>query len=182
MQWVLLAFTVLILLIVGVYFIPIRYTGFYDERGAYAWLWIGFLRFQAYPDKPEKKEKKKDKRFEKKRSETTYGLFSEFADLVKRLFEFLSVFSERFTVKDLNVKLIVADGDPVNAVMNYGRAWALFGNLIPQLERFFNIKKRNIDVQCDFAATETKIYADFEVSIPLGRVFAVYSKYLKLKE
>jgi len=177
--WVLLGF---IILIPAIYFFPIRYTAVYNDKGAYAWLWLGFIRIQAYPEKPEKKEMKRDKRFDKEKLAETPGVFEEFATLMKELFEFLAVFSDRFTVKRLNVKIVMGGGDPAELALNYGRAWAAVGNLYPQLERFFNIKKRNIQVECDFNAEQSKIYADAEIVIPLGKVFTVYDKYTKVKE
>ena len=57
--------------------------------------------------------------------------------------------------------------------MNYGRTWAAMGNLIPVLEKLFVIKKRSIEAECDFTASETTIIARADVTITLGRLLAL---------
>ena len=61
--------------------------------------------------------------------------------------------------------------------MNYGRAWAAVGNLMPRLERLFVIKKRNIEVQCDFETTQTLAVARLDLTITLGRLLATVVVY-----
>jgi hypothetical protein len=48
---------------------------------------------------------------------------------------------------------------------------------MPQLERLFVIKKRNIDVQCDFVDNRTRIYVRLDVSITLGRLLGLATRY-----
>jgi hypothetical protein len=43
---------------------------------------------------------------------------------------------------------------------------------MPRLERVFVIQKRNIEVECDFEATQTKIIARLDLTITLGRILA----------
>ena len=71
------------------------------------------------------------------------------------------------------MKLIMAADDPCDLAVNYGRAWAALGNLIPQLERCFVIKKRDLEVECDFEATQTLITARLDLTITLGRVLHI---------
>jgi hypothetical protein len=90
----------------------------------------------------------------------------------------------------LELKLIMAADDPCDLAVNYGRAWAAVGNLLPQLERIFVIKKRDIEVECDFTASQTLVIARLDISITLGRllsavvVFAVRAliEFLKIKK
>ena len=46
-----------------------------------------------------------------------------------------------------------------------------------KLERAFVIKKRQLEVECDFTASETVIYARADVTITLGRLLAVVVTY-----
>jgi hypothetical protein len=71
----------------------------------------------------------------------------------------------------------MAGGDPANLAINYGRAWAAVGNLMPQLDRLFVIKKRNIEVECDFTGSETLIIAGLDLTITLGRLLALVAVY-----
>ena len=71
------------------------------------------------------------------------------------------------------MKLILAGGDPSDLAMNYGRGWALLGNLMPLLDGAFVIKKRNLEVECDFLANQTTISARLDISITIGRVISL---------
>jgi hypothetical protein len=66
----------------------------------------------------------------------------------------------------------MAGGDPCDLAVNYGRAWAAVGNLLPQLEKWFVIKKRDIEVECDFEASQTLVIAHLDLTITLGRLLA----------
>jgi len=67
--------------------------------------------------------------------------------------------------------------DPSALAINYGRAWAALGNLMPQLERFFVIKKRDLEVECDFTSDKTLIYAKADVTITVARTIHLLSRY-----
>ena len=44
---------------------------------------------------------------------------------------------------------------------------------MPRLEKVLVIKKRDIDVECDFTASQTTIYARLDLTITLGRILAI---------
>ena len=69
--------------------------------------------------------------------------------------------------------MILAGDDPADLAINYGRAWAAVGNLYPQLERALVIKKRDVEVECDFASNETKIAAQIDLTITIARVLSL---------
>ena len=71
------------------------------------------------------------------------------------------------------LKLILAGGDPCDLAVNYGRAWAAVGNLMPQLERLFVIKKRDVEVECDFTASKILVIARLDLTITLGRLLGL---------
>ena len=91
--------------------------------------------------------------------------------------DFLGDFRRKLRVNVLNLKLIMAGGDPCNLAINYGRAWAAVGNLMPMLDRFLVIKKRNVEVECDFTAESTLIYAKADVTITVARSIHLLSRY-----
>ena len=101
------------------------------------------------------------------------GSWTDFLPLVKVGLNFLGDFRRKLRVNVLNLKLIMAGGDPCNLAINYGRAWAAVGNLMPQLDRFLVIKKRNVEVECDFTSSETLVDARLDISITLGRLLAL---------
>ena len=127
-------------------------------------------------EKASKKEKtpsKKEKPEEKKQG----GSFTDFLPLVRVATDFLSDFRRKLRVKRLELLLCMAGGDPCDLGINYGRAWAAIGNLMPQLERFLVIKKRNIQVSCDFTQSKTTIYFRADVTITLGRTLFLAVRY-----
>ena len=168
--------------IVALAFLPLGIKAKYDEGGAAAWLILGPLRTALYPSR--KKEKKPEKEAsaeqEKKTSgkEKKGGSFSDFFPLVEAVLDFVGdLLSRKMRVKKLQAKVILAGDDPCDLAVNYGRAWAAIGNLQPQLEKIFVIKKRKIDVECDFCADQTKITARLDLTITLGRILATVFVY-----
>ena len=117
---------------------------------------------KAEPVKTEPKEKPK----------ASGGSLTDFLPLVQIALDMLGAFRRRLRLNRLELKLIMAADDPCDLAVNYGRAWAAVGNLMPRLERVFVIQKRNIEVECDFEATQTKIIARLDLTITLGRILA----------
>lgn len=129
-------------------------------------------RKQAAKEKAEaEKRLKKAQGIEEPKKEKG-GSWTDFLPLVKELFRFLGDFRRKLRVDNLEMKLIMGGGDPCDLGINYGRAWAALGNLLPQLEKLFVIKKRNLEVECDFTASETLVIARLDLTITLGRLLA----------
>ena len=101
------------------------------------------------------------------------GSLTRFLPLVKLGLKFLGDFRRKLRLDNLYLRLILAGDDPCDLAVNYGRSWAAVGNLMPQLERLFVIKKRDIQVECDFTAAETTVVAHLDISITLGRLLAL---------
>ena len=113
----------------------------------------------ATPEKPEKKK--------------SGGPVTDFLPLLKVALDLLNDFRRKLRVNRLEVKLVMAGGDPCDLAINYGKAWAAVGNLMPQLERVFVIQQRNIDVECDFNADKTRVQARLDLTITLGRLLGL---------
>ena len=139
---------------------------------------IGCFRFAIANDKKEKKSKEKPKKesFES-RAEATgkrqKNSYKKYLSLVKPVFRFLADFKRKLRVNDLQLKVILGGDDPCDLSVNYGRAWIAVGNLMPLLERFFVIKKRNVEVACDYTADATVYHGKIDVSSTLGRLLQV---------
>ena len=164
--------------------LPLGVTAIYSEDGPVARLIVGPIRVQVYPskgkkDKEEKEEEKVTKpktakgKTEKKTDTKKGGSFRDFLPLVKLLMELLGDFRRKLRVKRLELRLIMAGDDPSNLAINYGKAWAALGNLMPQLERVFVIKKRDVEVECDFTSNKTLIFARLDLTITLGRLLSL---------
>lgn len=105
------------------------------------------------------------------------GSLLDFLPLVKTVFEFLGDFRRKLRINHLTLKLIMAGDDPCDLATNYGKAWAAVGNLLPKLDQWFVIKKRDIEVECDFTASETLIIAGLDLTITLGRLLAAVLRF-----
>lgn len=127
---------------------------------------------------------------EKKPKGEKGGSLLDFLPLAKTALDFLGDFRRKLRLDNLYLRLILAGDDPCNLAVNYGRAWATVGNLLPQLEKWFVIKKRDIEVECDFETSETLVIAHLDLTITLGSLLAAVVKfavralieYLKLRK
>ena len=109
---------------------------------------------------------------DKKPAKKSGGPITDFLPLVQIALDMLGAFRRRLRINMLELKLVMAADDPCDLAVNYGRAWTAVGNLMPRLERVFVIKKRNIEVECDFEASQTKVIARLDLTITLGRIIA----------
>lgn len=175
MGW-LIALGVLILLAL----FPIGISGIYGNNGPLLRLIAGPVRLRLYPRKKKKQdgaEKRNDDKAATKSGSKEQnkqgGSIKDFQPLLKLVFDLLTDFRRKLCVDRLELKLILAGGDPCDLALNYGKAWAALGNLIPRLEQLFVIKKRDLEVECDFASDQTLIYARLDLTITLGRIISI---------
>ncbi|MBQ6831280.1 MAG: DUF2953 domain-containing protein [Oscillospiraceae bacterium] len=197
MGW-LVALAVLVLLSL----IPIGVRLVYNEDGLVLSALLGFVKIKLYP-----KEKKEKKASQKKKTDKTPneksgtkqmqqkkgGKLSDLMPLVKLLVDFLGSLRRKLRVNKLELLVVMAGDDPCDLAINYGRAWTAVGNIMPLLERVFVIKRRNVQVDCDFLADTPRVIACVEVTITVGRILSLgvkhgiiilreYLKILKLKK
>ena len=181
--------------------LPLGVSIHYNADGAIVKIILGPIKLTVVPAKKkppkEKKEKTKKEKKPKKQTEKPKqvgadapppepkpekkeegGSILDFLPLVKTLFDFLGDFRRKLRLDNLQLKLIMAGGDPYNLAMNYGKAWAAVGNLLPKLEEWFVIRKRDIEVECDFVASKTTVIAHLDLTITLGRLLAAVFKFL----
>ena len=186
MGW-LIALGVLALLAVTPVGIRLRY----NSEGIFLQAVVGLIHITILPRKKKLKDKeppavqeKKPLKKATKASKSSIpskkeqgGSVSDFLPLVKVGLDFLGEFRRKLRLDNLELKLILGGGDPDDLAVNYGKAWAAVGNLMPQLERVFVIRKRNIEVECDFMAEQTLLIARVRVTITIGRLLATLVRY-----
>ena len=184
MGWI-ITFVILFLLAI----LPLGVSLVYDEDGAVLRVIAGLIRIKVFPtpkpdpDKPPKakKAKKEKAKPEKKTGAAAAkkkgGSISDFFPFVTMALDFLLDFRNALRFDRVELKLILAGGDPADLAINYGRAWEALGNLWPRLETWFVIKKRNVEVACDFEGSATTILARVDLTITLGRVIALLVRY-----
>lgn len=193
MGW-LIPFGVLFLLAV----LPLGVRVNYDSDGPRVKVILGPVKFTVYPlPKKEKKKKEPAKKQEKKeeiqeenlpkppqppkqekpKEKKQGGSLTDFIPFVKLIFNFLGDFRRKLRLDNLYLRLVLASSDPCDLAVNYGKTWAAVGNLLPALEKWFVIKKRDVEVECDFTASETLVVAKIDVTITLGRLLSLLVTY-----
>ena len=199
MGW-LITLGILVLLAV----LPLGVSVNYDSDGPLVKIIAGPIRLTVFPRRskqkkePKKEEKKPDPEQakkaaeeaalpkppqppkpvkEKKPKEKKGGSLTDFIPFVKLGLNFLGDFRRKLRLNNLELKLVLASPDPCDLAVNYGKTWAAVGNLMPALERWFVIKKRNVEVECDFTASQTLVTARLDISITLGRLISLIAVY-----
>lgn len=182
MGW-LIAFLIIFLLAI----LPLGASVKYNSDGPLVRVIAGPIRFKVFPmKKKEKKDKKPKEKKEKTKKEPQKskkkpkeekkekgGSLLDFLPLVQVGLDLLNDFRWKLRLNRLELKLIMAAEDPADLGIDYGRAWAAVGNLVPMLERSFVIKKKDIEVECDFTTSETLVIARLDITITLGRLIAL---------
>lgn len=191
MGWI-IALGVVILLAILPLGVRIRY----NSDGMLVKVIAGPLKITVFPlPKKQKKEKKKKsspkqveqqeeenlpqppqptkKKKEKKPKEEKGGSLTDFLPFVKLALDFLNDFRKKLRIDHLELKLILAADDPCDLAVNYGRTWAAVGNLMTALDRVLVIGKRNVEVECDFTASQTLVIAGLDLTITLGRLLSM---------
>lgn len=162
----------------------------YDEQGFAAVLLLGHVRIRLYPvpqwldrllHRPKKEKPPKEpkntapppSREAPAEPKKTGGDWKRFLPLVRTGLDFLGDLRRKLRVNNLTLHITLAGDDPADLAVSYGRAWAALGNLMPQLSRAFVIKKRDIQVACDFAQDKTRVVFAMDLTITLGRLLSL---------
>ena len=193
MGW-LIAFVIIFLLAI----LPLGASVLYDEDGPRVRIVAGPVKLQVFPmkkkpkkDKQKKEKPKNEKKPKKAQAEgepteeqpepfpkpKTGGSWTDFLPLVRIALDLLNDLRRKLRVDYLKLHMTMAGDDPCDLAVNYGRMNASLAGLITQLERFLVIKKRDVHIDCDFAASQTVILARLDLTITLGRILSIAAVY-----
>ena len=192
MGWI-ITFAILFLLAI----LPLGASVLYDEDGPRVRIVAGPVKIQVFPlkkkpkkDKPKTEKPKKEKKPGKKAAPAenapakqpapkpkTGGSVLDFWPLVQVALDLLNDLRLKLRVDHLKLHMTMAADDPCDLAINYGRMNASLAGLITQLERFLVIKKRDVHIDCDFAADQTVILARLDLTITLGRILSIAVRY-----
>jgi flagellar basal body-associated protein FliL len=193
-------------ILVGILILPLGVSVFYDAAGVRVKVIAGFLRFTVFPMKKKEKKPEKEKAPQQKKEEVKQekpeksapktektapakkqtqpqkeapgGSLLDFLPLAKLALKMVGeLFGKTLHIDVLYVKLTMAGGDPCDLAVNYGKAWAALGNLWPKIDDLLTIKKRDIQIQCDFEGEETVVNARVDLTITLARVLGLLIGY-----
>ena len=172
--------------VIGLAVLPLGVSAKYDADGPLLRLIAGPVRITLFSGKKKVKKHKITKKkgdspkavcAETEADGKKGGSVTDFIPLVRIGWDLLCDLRRKLRVRRLEVKLILAGSDPCDLAINYGRACAALGGLEPQLDRFFVIRKKDLQVECDFVEEKTKIYARADLTITLGRLLVLLARY-----
>ena len=176
--------------------IPLGIRVSYGEAGFEARVIAGPVKITLFPRKKRKKKPKTTDSSEKTTEETTKaspekkrpktettgkdepgmqsgGSLERFVPWIRLALDFLGALRRKIRLDNLYLHVVLAGDDPCDLAVNYGRAWAVVGDLLPKLERVFVIGKRDIQVNCDFTAEKITVAARGDMTITLGRTLCL---------
>ena len=154
-------------------------------------LLVGVFRLRLYPmsdrlyrllHRPKKQKPKPETQVTTKPGQEpspqkSGGDWKRFLPLLQTGLDFLGDLRRKLRVDHLTFHLIMAGDDPADLAVYYGRAWAAVGCLMPQLDRAFVIKKRDVQVECDFVGNETRVVFAMDLIVTLGRLLGLAIRY-----
>ena len=160
--------------------LPVGAQVLYDTDGLRVFVKAGPVHIPIIPAPTKEKKDKPRKETKTKTSSTTAtakskekkkgGSIQDFLPVVDKGLDFLSSFRRKLRVTYLELKLVLAGSDPSELAVNYGKGWAILGNFLPLLEQVLVVKRRNLEVECDFLAETTAVLARMDISITVGRL------------
>ena len=161
--------------------LPIGVSAIYDADGPRVYATVAIVRILLFPTRKKDKKHKQEVKKQTKTQSTTQkkttspkgGSIHDFLPVVDTVLDFVAAFGRKLRITHLQMNLILAGDDPCDLAQNYGRAWTALGNVFSLLNNAFVIKKRDLEVQCDFLADKTTITARADLSITVGRVVSL---------
>ncbi len=169
-----------LVVLTGLALMPLGVKAIYSDKGLGIWILAGPLPIRVYPDSGDKKiqkEKAKSKPQAASGAGKKGGSLKEFLPMLRTAVAFLGDLCRKLRVRRLDMLLVMGGDDPCDLAVAYGRAWAAAGNILPQLEQIFVIKKRDVKVACDFTSDNTRIYLRLDLTITLFRLLHLIIKY-----
>ena len=158
-------------------FMPVGVIAAYGDFGVKVALKTAFLRFTIYPRKHKKRVKTKRKEDQAPKKPAGGGNWTRFWPIARTLIAFLNSLRLRISVNEFTLKITLAGDDPCDLGTNYGRTWASVSALQPHLDRLFQIKKQQIDINCDYCADKTKVFCKIDARMPFIRLATLVARY-----
>lgn len=176
--WVILGLFLLIGLIL---LLPVGVRVIYRDGKLKLWFLIGPVRILFKP-KENKEPAKIDYReilkepIEANRSFD--GVLGDFWAEMKTILDVFGILHPKLRIKRIELNLCLAGVEPDQLGLLYGAAQAGIGAVLTVLEQFFTIKKRKINICCDFLGDRTAFDGRLDAVIGLGRLLYCLLKYI----
>jgi len=173
-----LVFAIILVILVLIAFLRFAIIIEYNETGLQYWGKAGFIKFNiSNVDKEKKVKRKKEikKQEDSIKKQLMPGSFSEFMDILKVIRNILDRLRRRLLIKQLTIHYVSAGEDPAATALKFGTANVVFNTVIPLLEKFFRIKRKDLSASADFNTVEQKIYLKAVISLAVWEMFYIIS-------
>ena len=174
---------IVLAVLVGLAFFPLGIIVIQDEKGPHFFATLWFIRIPIYSTAEGRRKIAQLTQEVKTQAKTIAGevisgekdrsIVKDFLVFLRSCLLFVLELKNKMVIRRLEVKVVLADDYPAELALSYGKGWALLGNLMPFVERFFRIRKRNLEVECDFTAKQTRVYARAFFTITLSKAIVL---------
>jgi len=175
-----LAIIIILAVFIAVAMIPLSVRGRYAPGEVLLQIRSGLLKITLLPkneDKPQKPPKQEKEKKEEPAADTHPKQSLDIPELLKAglpaLFDTLGRLRRKLTVNELTLWFSSGSPDPYDAAMNYGKVSAVLGALVPVLDRYFNIRKRDIRTAVSFEGEGNSVLFDITLTLRLWQIIYI---------
>lgn len=149
--------------------IPVGVRAEYDESPR-VFLTVLGIPIRLYPAKGEKKPKKHEKSQPKEKKKFQIPPKAQLEEYLRLLLEVLGRFRRKLRVNRLTLHAFFGGEDAADAALNYGRAWAAIGVVMPLLEQCFTIRRRDVGAYLEEGEKTLRLVARLHATLTVGRL------------
>lgn len=127
------------------------------------------IRIPLYPAREKDNAPKKEKpaKEKKKFSMPPRTALEEYLHL---FLELLGHLRRKILIRKLKLHAVFGGHDEADAALNYGKAWAAIGTVMPLLEACFRIKKRDVGAFLGKDEKAVRLYAEACATLTVGQI------------
>lgn len=148
-----LAITLGVLLLISI--MPVGVRAVFDGTLS-VYLTFFHAPLRIYPGKKKSAKKQKKNKPHPEQKQKTGGSPAQLSEYLRLATRLLGKLRRKLLVRELTLHAIFGGKDPA---LNYGRAWAAIGSIMPIFEQLFRIKKRDVGAYCSEEEPAIRIYA-----------------------
>jgi len=164
------ALIIVLLALLGIGFIPVGVFAKYDEDLSVSLTVLG-IRIPLYPSKKVREEEKEVPKSEKKKRKLPKR--STLEEYLHLFLEILGRLRKKILIRNLTLHAIFGGEDAADSALNYGRAWAAIGVVMPLLERCFRIQKRDVGAFQGEGEKTFRLYAEAAATLRVSQILHI---------
>lgn len=168
------ALVITLLVLLGIGLIPVGVRARYDEDLSVSLTVLG-IPIRLYPmkrNKPKKKKKKKEKP-QAKKEKKKFPSRKTLEEYLHLFLEILGRLRKKLLLRKLKLHAVFGGSDPADAALNYGRAWAAIGLVMPLFDAGFRIKERDVGAYQSREETSLRLYAEAHATLRISQILHI---------